>query len=70
MHGARFGLDAENNRCTRKAGTSLGMPTRLRTAEPRTRWVIVSLLVVIINVVLIEYTVGECIDYTAESGAV
>ena len=46
------------------------MSTTLRKPEPRTRWVIASLLVVVVNVLLFGLTVGECKDYAAESGAV
>jgi hypothetical protein len=45
------------------------MATTLRKAEPRLRWVNLILLLVAVNFLLFRYRVGECTDYTVESGA-
>ncbi|GEP27286.1 hypothetical protein [Cryobacterium sp. Hh38] len=46
------------------------MSTPTRTAEPKLRWVLASLLIIAVNVVLLGTRTGECTDYSPESGAV
>ena len=46
------------------------MSTTTRTAEPKLRWVLAGLQIIAVNVVLVGIRTGECLDYTAESGAV
>lgn len=45
------------------------MSTRFRGAEPKTRWLIASLVVIAVNILLFGSGVGACTDYIAESGA-
>lgn len=45
------------------------MSTTMRRAEPRLRWAILIVLLVVVNFLLVGYRVGECTDYTVESGA-
>ncbi|MFE4226957.1 hypothetical protein ACFRJ8_03600 [Arthrobacter sp. NPDC056886] len=44
--------------------------TRLLRRRPARHWALAILLVIAVDALLIGFRTGECIDYTAESGAV